>query len=505
MRCMFAASSAILALSLVAGAASAQDFGSLVRQDLQAMHDQIKANHPALVTPGAGDTHRAWLETGLQDSLTRARQVSSPAAYTYLLNYYARGFRDSNIAVTPTFEPQSAFYASNWPGIATGWRNGEYVVTYVQPGVRNAPAVGAVVKSCNLQPIAEFAKAKLDQFEGDLTTEAGRIESAPYLLWNRNNSMTSGMPSVCEFTVGRRSREYTLSPQPATPAHLEAAYRASVFTPPATKLAVETVDGRPWVRVNTLADDAAWDAFFGQVESQVESLRGAQGLVIDLRGADGSSIDSTARGYGLANRIWTPEFTVSRQPEAGQITYRATPENRQWFVDTLGRMQADPRFVQESGPVIEQTQAIVAAFDAALASGQQTFVMPGRPSVADTGVANPVKGQVVVLVDSGCSNGCLDVLDMLTRLPNVRLAGSATDVDSIFIETTKGRLPSNYADFSYGHKAWTSRTRGNNQGHTPAQGLTYTGNPTDETAVRAFVAGLFSGRSDQPFLRLITR
>lgn len=491
MQLKFAASTAFLALTLMAGGAVAQDFGSLARQDLQAMHDRIKANHPALVTPGSGDTHRAWLETGLQDSLARARQVSSSTAYTYLLNYYANGFRDANIMVKPTFEPQGAFAANNWPGIATGWRNGQYVVTYVQPGVRNVPPLGAVLKSCNLQPIDEFAKAKLDKFEGDLTTEAGRVETAPYLLWNRNNSMTSGMPSVCEFTVGRRTREYTLNAQPTTPANLEAAYRATVFTPPANALAIETVDGRPWVRVNTLADNAGWDAFFAQVDAQVETLRGAQGLVIDLRGAKGTGLESTARGYGLANRIWSPEFTVSRQPEAGQITYRATTENRQWFVDTLGRMQADPRFVQESAPVIEQTAAIVAAFDAALASGQQTFVMPGRPSVTDDGTANPVKGQVVVLVDAGCSNGCLDVLDMLTRLPNVRLAGSPTDVDSLFIEPTLGRLPSNYADLSYGHKAWTSRARANNQGHVPAQGLAYTGNPSDETAVRAFVATLF--------------
>ena len=69
-------------------------------------------------------------------------------------------------------------------------------------------------------------------------------------------------------------------------------------------------------------------------------------------------------------------------------------------------MQADPRFVQESGAVIEQTQALIAAFDSAIAAGQQTFTMPGRPSVPDTGAANPVAGKVVVLVDGGCSGGC---------------------------------------------------------------------------------------------------
>src|SRR5690606_35890586 len=115
------------------------------------------------------------------------------------------------------------------------------------------------------------------------------------------------------------------------------------------------------------------------------------------------------------------------------------------FADTLGRMQADPRFVQESAPVIEQTQAIVAAFDAAIAAGQPTFTMPGRASVPDTGVANPVTGPVVVLVDAGCTGGCLDTLDLLTNLPNVRLAGSVTAEDSIFVEPTTLRLPSNYA------------------------------------------------------------
>ena len=492
MQRLLTASAAALALAFAAGGASAQNFSDLARQDLQAAHDALKANHPAAVLPGAAsEGFRTWIDAGLQDALGKAALVNSGDSHAYLMRYYANGFHDANITIRPTFEGAGPFFASSWPGVATAWRNGEYVVSYVQPGLRGAPPIGAVLKSCNTQPIAEFAKGKLDGFEGDLTTEAGRVRTAPYLLWNRNNRMVSGMPSVCEFAVGRRTRDYTLSVQPATPVNLEAAYRASVFTPGATKLSIEQVDGRPWLHVNSLADDAGWDAFFAQVEGQIAALRGSQGLVIDLRGANGSSINATARGYGLANRLWTPEFTVSRQPEAGQITYRATAANRQWFADTLNRMQSDPRFVQESGAVIEKTQAIVAAFDAALAAGQQTFVMPGRPSVADTGAANPVQGKVVVLVDSGCSGGCLDTLDLLTRLPNVRLAGSPTAVDSIFIEATVQRLPSNYADLSYGHKAWATRQRANNQGYVPAQGLAFTGNPTDEAAVRAWVGTLF--------------
>lgn len=491
---LLTASAAFAALAFAAGAASAQNFSDLARQDLQVMHDTLRDNHPAAVVPGeASAAFRSWIGAGLQQAQAKVGQVNSGDSHAYLLRWYANGFRDSNIAARPTYEGLGPFFATSWPGVATAWRNGEYVVSYVQPGVRGAPPVGAVVKSCNLQPIADVAKAKLDLFEGDLTTEAGRVRTAPYLLWNRNNPMAGGVPSVCEFQVGRRTRDYTLSPQPATAANLEAAYRASVYTPSGAPLSIETVNGRPWISVHSLADDAGWDAFFAQVEAQAAAIRGPQGFVLDLRGANGASINATSRGYGLANRIWSPEFTVSRQPEAGQITYRATPANRQWFADTLGRMQADPRFVQESGAVIEQTQAIVAAFDSAIAAGQQTFVMPGRPSVPDTGAANPVQGPVIVLVDGGCTGGCLDALDLLTRLPNVRLAGATTAEDTIFIEQTTLRLPSNYADLTYGHKAWTTRQRGNNAPFAPAQGLAFAGDPTDEAAVRTWVNGLFGG------------
>ena len=491
------AAAAALTLALGAGSVSAQDFRALARQDLQAAHDQLAANHPAPVVPGqASDTFRAWIDRGLQDAMSKAGQANSGSSHAYLLRYYAAGFRDSNIVIRPSYETAAdRFSASNWAGVTTGWRNGQYVVTHVQPGLRNLPPVGAVVTECNATPIEEFARAKLDLWEGDLNTEAGRITTAPYLLWNRNNPFTGGVPSLCKFKVGnRREREYELRPQlaTATPANLEAAYRATLYTPGPVPLSVESVNGRPWINVHSFADSAGWDAFNAQLEGQLATIQGPQGFVLDLRGGSGASnLGSTARGYGVLNRIWTSEFTQSRQPTGGDFTYRATPGNRQWYADVIGRMQQDARFVYEAPQVIEQTQAILAAFDAAIAAGQPTFNQPQAATAADPNAANPVQGPVVVLVDAGCSGGCLDTLDLLSRLPNVRIVGTTTAPDSIFIEQTVTRLPSTYADLSYGHKAWTSRQRGNNQPFIPAQGLTYTGNPVDETAVRAWVGSLF--------------
>ncbi len=488
-RVLTAVSAAALLLGL-SGPASAQNFRQLAEQDLTAAHAALRDNHPAAVVPGpASEAFRAWLDSGLADAREKAARVNSGDSHAYLMRYYARGFRDANITIQPTFQPQPAWFGIGWAGFSTAWKDGKYVVSYVEQGVRGLPPLGAVLKECDAVPVAEMVTRRLAGWEGDLTTEAGRVLSAPYLTWNRNNTFGGGTPATCKFTVGRRDRDFRLTNQVGDAAGMEAAYRATIFVP-TTNLAVEQVNGRPWIQMHSMADDAGFDAFFAQVESQIALIRGPQGAVIDLRGANGASVNSTARGYGLANRIWTPEFTVSRQPDAGTLTYRATPANRQWFADTLGRMQADPRFVQESGAVIEQTAAIVAAFDTAIAAGQTSFSMPGRPSVADTGVANPVAGPIVVLVDAGCAGGCLDTLDLLSRLPNVRIAGSTTATDSIFIEPTVLRLPSNYADLSYGHKAWTTRTRAN-QPYVPAQGLAYTGNPADEAAVRTWVGGLF--------------
>lgn len=488
------AAAAALTLAVGASPVAAQDFRALAQQDLQKMHDELAANHPAPAVPGAASqTFRAWLDAGLQESRGMVNRVNSGDSHAYLLRYYAGGFRDSNIRVDPTFEGMGPYFGTSWPGFTTGWRNGRYVVTYVKPGTRGAPRVGDVVTECNLTPIEEFARDKLDRWEGNLETEAGRVTSAPYLLWNRNNPFVAGVPSQCSFQSGRsRPRELQIRPIPLVPGDLEAAYRATVYMPPATPLAVETVNGRPWLHVHSFSDSAGWPAFNAAVEAQVATLQGPQGFVLDLRAARGSGENSsTARGYGLANRIWTPEFTVSRQPAAGDITYRTTQGNRDWYAAALGRMEADPQFVQEAMPVIEQTREIVAAFDAAIAAGQPTFTLAGRPAVADTGEPNPVQGPVIVLVDAGCSGGCLDTLDLLSKLPNVRIAGSTTATDSIFVEPTVLRLPSNYSDLSYGHKAWTSRPRANNQPYTPAPGLTWTGDPTDENAVRAWVGTLF--------------
>ncbi len=485
------AAATLLGATALASAASAQNFRQLAEQDLTTIHATLRDNHPAAVVGGqASDNFRSWLDAGLADARGRIGQVNSGDSHAYLLRYYARGFHDPNIVVDPSYEELPVWFGTGWPGVATRWDGANYVVSYVKPGVRGAPPLGAVLVSCDERPVAEMVEQRLDGWEGDMTFEADRIRTAPYILWNRNNPFGGGVPANCKFKVGRRDRDFKMTNQIGDLAGMEAAYRATVYTPGPQPLAVETVNGRPWIHVHTLNDSADWRGFFTAVEAVVPAMQ-AQGGVIDLRGAAGRSYNPTQRGYGLINRIWTPEFAVSRQPAASDFTYRATAGNRQWYADTLGRMQGDAEFAQQNPAAIEETQAIIAAMDEALAAGQTHFTLASRSAAPDTGAPNPVQGQIIVLTDSGCGPNCLYTVDLLSRLPNVRLAGQVTPPDSVFIEQTTMRLPSNYADLSYGHKAWLSRQRPNGQPFTPAEGLAYTGNLADDTAVRAWVATLF--------------
>lgn len=494
MKTLLSTAASALALFISAGAVHAQDWRAAAEQDLTAAHAALRDNHPAVVIDGpSSGQFRSWLDTGLAEAREDLNRVNSPNAYAYLLRGYGNGFRDANIELEPTWAGRAPWDGAAWANFATAWRDGGYVVSWVKPDVRGTPQVGWRLESCDGTPAEEIAQRRLDRWEGDLTLEADRIATAPYLFWDRGNPMAGGMPAECRFRDGRRNRNVRITTDLASAEDREAAYRASVYVAPTTPLAIETVGNLAWVNIHSLADDADWDAFLAQVESRQSAIRSASGVVIDLRGARGESASAASYILRAAARIWTPEWIGSTQPTGVQLSYRASPANRQWFAEALGRMQADPVFVASNPATIAETQAVVEAFDQAIQSGQQTFSRPvTAPGAIETG-ANPVAGNVVILVDGGCSGGCLDAVDVLTKLPNVRLAGQTTSADTLFIEPTILHLPSNFGRLMYGHKAWTNRERASGQPHTPQDGLVYAGDPTDETAVRTWVASLFGG------------
>jgi len=498
-----AASVSLLAVT----AAAAQDWRAAAQQDVEALHQEIQENHPALVTGGDEAGFAQRLASGYAEARERAGRVRDAQDYAFTLRGFALSMGDTNITFDPNWQQPPIWDGQLWSQMTTGWRNGAYVVTWVDPAAQRMPPVGATLISCGDESAEEFARRRLDVWEGDLDQPGDREQTAPYLFWDRGSPFIGGLPGACHFsTNGRgRGREYRLIGNFAPEASRRAAWAATVYTPQ-TPLAVEAFNGGHWIHLHNLTQGDGSQAFLAQIDQQLAAIQGGN-VVIDLRGARAGS---AALGYSLANRLWGVDYRVAQQRIEGQIVYRVSPDNRQYFADTLGRMQGDPGFALNYPGAVRQMQDLIAQFDAAAASGAQTFtqqitppipaieaaVVEGEEAAAPVEVAAPtsaMRGNVVVLVDGGCRNACLDVVDMLTTLPNVRIAGTPTGADSIHFEQTRVALPSGHGYLNYGHKTWFGRARASNVGHIPAEGLTYTGNPADDAAVRAWVQSLFGG------------
>jgi hypothetical protein len=486
-RKLAAAAAAMLATTSLASGALAQSWRDRAAQDLQAMHDMLRDNHPAAVMDRDNEQFRAWLAAGLADAQTKLAKVNDGPSYRYVMNYYTNGFRDANIRFLPSGRDAARtyeYYAADWTGFSTAYRNGGYYVAYVSPGTKGAPPVGARLIACDKIPAEQLAKQRLDLWEGDLTLEAEKVRTAPYLLWNRYNHNVGGSPISCDFDKKKRVK---LQPTFTAEEERMNAWRVAVGDQ-GEQLGLEAFgQGGFWIKMPTLEDGAQWDAFFAQIEAQRAAIRQAPIVVIDLRGAEGYS---SARLYGLANRLWEIDFVRQYTPTAGDIGYRVSPANRQFFNDVVANIQARGQSYEGE---FQDNYLLLQAFDEAARAGQQTFRRPGRTFPAPaTPPTNPMAGRVVVLTDYACASGCLNGLDLLLKIPNVVHAGTGpTQADSIYIEPTFAPLPSGQGTLAYGHKAWLDRPRQSRQVYTPT--LLYTGDVNDQAGIRAWVQTAVAG------------
>jgi hypothetical protein len=513
MRSHVAAAAAVLLIAeLGASGARAQDPAAGAR-DLQAIHDQLRDNAPQAVVPNDSATFRAWLDKGLADSLALTGKINSPNAYGFLLRAYSGGFRDSSIDARPNWAPTPRSFAIDWPGFSTSWRDGAYWVAYDEPGVKGLPPVGAKLIDCDGVPGDKVGLDRLDRYDGDLTQEAARVRTAPWVFWGRANPFIGGHPLTCNFSGanGRGKRSYDLSYIVSPEADRETAYRAAAPISDG-KLSIEPWGaGRFWINVHSLAEGTAFDALMAQIDAQHAALHAASVVVIDVRGAD----DATqSAAYRLANHLWEPDFVRGAWPPSTNVVFRASPGNRQYYFDIMTRLKNDPNFATDRGvwDTEHYAEAIVAAFDAAIAANQPTFSMTKTPAqiaaeaaVAAGGTAapvstapasagpapNPMVGKVVVLTDYACTGGCLSLLDLITRIPNVVQAGNTTDTDTIFVESNT--IISGQARLTFPLKAWLDRPRASGVAYTPTPALTWKGAYSDDAGEKAWLDKALAG------------
>ena len=515
MRTLFAAVIGAAA-TLSAVSATAQDWSGAAAQDLQAIHDALRDNSPEVYMDRDSSQFRSWLDAGLAQAQKQPiAKVDNVAAYADALKYYTVGFRDANIALDPNWAEQPAYFAVGYPGFSTAWKGGSYVVVYNDPAVKNVPPIGAKLISCDRVPAADLATKRLDRYEGDLTTESGRFKSAPYLLWDRANTMLPPLPQKCDWDINGSKRTLPLVENFSSNDVRQAAVTAAAPHP--TGIGVESFgSGGFWISMHSLSEHQGWSAVVGQIDQNIAAVRAAPVVVIDLRGADGGSVRA---GFRVLTHLWGSAFIGANNPPATQIAYRTSKANIDFYRAVAARLGADPitaagapqwsSLADALQTAASQNQTILtrnenaaqAAAEAPVAVAPDLPKDSSAPAVGETPAAaappppadttgpvvNLMKGRVIVLTDYWCSGACLFMLDTLTRLPNVQIAGTQTAADSIYIGQSAIALPSGHARILFGDKAWLDRPRQTNVPYTPAAGLAYTGDLADEAAVKAWV------------------
>lgn len=462
---------------------TAEGWRALAKTDVTAAHDILRDNHPAVYVQRDGAAFRDWLERGYREALDGLPRVTDLNSYFFLVRHYVNGFRDAHIIAYPTAAFPAKDFASTWPGFAVQWRDGRYVVGYVDPAQQaQAPSPGATLIACDGHTAEQMAQARLDLYEGNLRLPLQRALTAAALLRDRHNPFIGPAPARCTFDVGGVTRAYTLSYTPFTNDQATAVRNANLDWPRPALGVKSWGEGRWWIGVPSLDTSLDWNGFFAAIGANLSAIRDAGVVVIDIRGNSGGASRIVTQ---LLKALWGEEMVHAHAVPTGDATYRTSDRERDGLSKSLAALQADPKADPEE---MAWTKTMLAKLDAARASGKMLFTVASDfPARTPGSPPDPMKGRVVLLADSYCVSACLDLIDRVGAMPNVVLAGTETSADTIFMDIIGGNLPSGFLGMNYGRMAWQDRPRGSNVTYKPAAQWLYRGDLHSDAAWQSWL------------------
>lgn len=455
----------------------------LAASDLDDLHRALLENHPAAYVDKDSRTYRDWVEKGYIEAKANISKVEDAASYYYLLQGYIGGFRDTHLVLHPAHSAMSKVGTRTWPGFATRWLHGRYVVSPGGLAAADVPPAGAELVSCDGKPAEQIARERLDRYDADLDQAAGRFNSAARLLWERGNVFVGRPPRRCTFKVGGQTRSYSLNYRPASQEQVSAASAAARAAAKAATGVAMWKRKVPWIGLpSSFTGEADWQRLYDDIEARKQEIRNAPLVIIDARGTVGGSSGYANR---LARTLWNEPMLAAYEPHLGDVIWRVSPDNRAFFVKIIERLKKEPTL----SPDIPRMQAMIARFDDAASRGEHTILERAsrdpRPAPPPD---NPMKGRVILLTDYSCVSACLDFMDLFLSMPNVEHAGIETNADTIFMEADRLPLKSGMFRVDIPHKAWVQRPRASNANYSPKPPLQYLGDPSDDAAQREWLA-----------------
>ena len=303
----------------------------------------------------------------------------------------------------------------------------------------------------------------------------------------RDNAYFAGEPS-------RRTFDLTLVWR-AAPKHgdpwwdkLEAAGSG-----PATTWGVsEPAPGVYWIGVPTFSsgDETSpkLDALIKAVAADGAKMRSARAIAIDTRGNGGGNSSWADK---LAEAIFTPDVLSKHQspPREGAVDWRASPANasywRDWSVQMtkefgpLSMNRAISLFLAwQLGRSAEQGAPLWREIGSSCHPAKSGGMTQQRPQGK-----SPFPANVYFLSNGSCGSSCLNFADRVLMVPGVKVIGSATSGDGVYMEVRSETLPSKLSEVTFPQKVERGGGRGPLEAY--AADIPYDGSWSDE-AVRAW-------------------
>lgn len=202
------------------------------------------------------------------------------------------------------------------------------------------------------------------------------------------------------------------------------------------------------------------------------------------------------RGNGGGNSLWA-EKLVEALFSKEYATRKIKEQNQNTFVDwrcSEGNINHIKSYVEkfkdQFGSESEAYQWAYKTYKALYAC-QQTgqIYFSERQDVVPfikKAVSNPVKAQIIVIIDRFCVSACLDFIDYLKAMDHqIVLIGERTKGDSIYMEIREVGLPSGYGQLSFPIKVYRNRVRENRESYYPD--VSYDGDLHDTTTLQSWL------------------
>jgi hypothetical protein len=470
---------------LIAAAPHSPNWAELLRQDAQAFHDDIAANHPGSsndLDPGFA----ARNDRALARALRWAPKVTDAAGYRAAMDAYAASFDDGHLATAPT----DAFPAieGRWPGFLTGYGADRRYRVATRADDAAVP-IGAALVSCDGVAAGRLAEERVGTFAGRWMLASRRALLARNLFLDRGNPFVA-RPRACRFAWNGATHEVALSWR-ALPADEAATRIAAVGGRAREAIGQRTLaDGTRWLSLSGFNSDPSGPDFkalvplIAALKADRTALARAPRIVLDLRGNNGGSSDWSRQ---IAAVLWGEAAVRGAEGHSEAVEWRVSPAT----IRAIGEYRDQFAAAPNASPDAKQwAQRTYDGLTGAAAKHQPLWRETDEPEAtipAKEQTVAPLAGPVFIVTDWGCGSACLDAVDLWRALGAIQV-GQETSADTLYMDVRDTVLPSGMTRAVVPMKVYRGRKRGANQPWMPVHA--YGGDLRDTAALQRWVSSL---------------